>query len=95
MKMTPPLERVLRVFLENPDKPRYGYELMKEADLPAGTLYPMLARLTSEQLLQAELDAPNGNTDGRPPRRYYRITAKGTCFAHLELTPVPSVRSGS
>jgi len=36
--MTGPLERVLGAFLADPGAPRYGYDLMKEARLPSGTL---------------------------------------------------------
>jgi hypothetical protein len=42
VKLTGPLERVLRVFLAEVSARRYGYDLMKAARLPSGTLYPML-----------------------------------------------------
>ena len=45
MKLTGPLERVLRLFLADVTGRQYGYDLMKAARLPSGTLYPMLARL--------------------------------------------------
>src|ERR1044071_291371 len=45
VRMTAPLERVFRVFLDDPVAARYGYDLMKAAALPSGTLYPLLARL--------------------------------------------------
>ena len=48
MKLTKPLERVLRVFLADTSARRYGYDLMKAARLPSGTLYPMLARLQDQ-----------------------------------------------
>jgi len=37
MRMTAPLERVFRVFLEDPAALRYGYDLMKAAGLPSGS----------------------------------------------------------
>ncbi len=40
MKMTAPLERVLRAFLDDPAVPRYGYDLMKAAGLKSGWLPP-------------------------------------------------------
>jgi DNA-binding PadR family transcriptional regulator len=53
--MTGSQERVLRVFLDDPTAPRYGYDLMKAAALPSGTLYPMLARLeTAAAVLPAD-----------------------------------------
>lgn len=54
---------------------RYGYELGKEVELEAGTLYPILMRLCDRGLLEArwEVDPPIG----RPRRHMYRITAAG------------------
>ena len=40
VKLTGPLERVLRVFLADVPARHYGYDLMKAAKLPSGTLYP-------------------------------------------------------
>ena len=56
---------------------RYGYELrqsLAEAGLPVeeGTLYPLLRRLESHDLL-----ASSWNTAGASPRRYYRLSADG------------------
>ena len=58
--MTGPLERVLGAFLTDPAAPRYGYDLMKAAHLPSGTLYPLLARLEQQKLVVSA---------GRPRRR--------------------------
>jgi hypothetical protein len=43
--MTLAVAAVLRVFLDDPDAPRYGYELMRRTGFPSGKLYPILARL--------------------------------------------------
>jgi PadR family transcriptional regulator PadR len=59
----------------------YGYELAKEverhsrADAPvrAGTIYPVLRSLERQGLLTSRI----GPSDSGPPRRYYRLTAKG------------------
>jgi PadR family transcriptional regulator, regulatory protein PadR len=66
---------VLAVLARDPDTPRYGYELGKELDLKAGTLYPILIRLCERGFLEAswESDPPFG----RPPRHLYRILAPG------------------
>jgi DNA-binding PadR family transcriptional regulator len=85
MKMTGALERVLRVFLEDPQAERYGYDLMKAAKLPSGTLYPMLARLQADGLVSSEWEEPRADAGGRPPRRYYRLTGEGVRVARLEL----------
>ena len=44
VRMTGPLQRVLRAFLEDLPAPRYGYDLMKAAGVKSGTLYPLLGR---------------------------------------------------
>jgi PadR family transcriptional regulator, regulatory protein PadR len=85
MKLTGPLERVLRVMLSDPTAPYYGYDLMKAARLPSGTLYPMLARLQHEGLVGSEWEAQREDASGRPPRKYYRLTAEGQRVARLEL----------
>ncbi len=85
MKLTGPLERVLRVFLADPSAPRYGYDLMRAARLSSGTLYPLLARLQSEGLLSAAWAGPPTEASGRPPRKYYQLTAEGVRVARLEL----------
>jgi len=68
-----PLQRVLRAFLEDPAAPRYGYDLMKAAGLPSGTLYPMLARLEDQKLVTSAWETPQAG--GERPRRYYQLTS--------------------
>jgi len=85
VKLTGPLERVLRVLTADPAAQHYGYDLMKAAGLPSGTLYPMLARLQQDGLVQSEWEAQREDAGGRPPRKYYRLTAEGVRVARLEL----------
>ena len=68
MKLTAPLERVLRVFLDDISARRYGYDLMKAARLASGTLYPMLARLQDEGLVTAEWEPQRDDTSGAGPQ---------------------------
>jgi PadR family transcriptional regulator, regulatory protein PadR len=93
VKLTGPLERVLRVMTADPSAPHYGYDLMKAAKLPSGTLYPMLARLQQDGLVDAEWEAQRQDAGGRPPRKYYRLTAKGLRVARLELAQAASSAS--
>jgi PadR family transcriptional regulator, regulatory protein PadR len=83
VKLTATLERVLRVFTADPSARRYGYDLMKAARLPSGTLYPMLARLQDEGLVTSQWE--ERSPDGRPPRKYYQLTGEGLRVARLEL----------
>ena len=90
MRMTAPLERVFRVFLDDPAALRYGYDLMKAAGLPSGTLYPLLARLQARGLVASAWETPH--QDGERPRRYYHLTGEGIEAARLELAQLPARR---
>jgi PadR family transcriptional regulator, regulatory protein PadR len=83
VRMTGPLERVLGAFLADPAEPRYGYDLMKAARLPSGTLYPLLARLEHQKLVASAWETPQ--EEGQRPRKYYRLTGEGIRIARLEL----------
>ena len=70
---------VLTALAAQPEAWRYGYELGRELGLQAGSLYPILMRLSDRGLLEAswETDPPAG----RPPRHLYRLTAAGVSLA--------------
>lgn len=93
MKLTGPLERVLRAFLADPAAPRYGYDLMKASGLPSGTLYPMLSRLQEQGLVSSAWEAAEAG--GRPPRRYYRLTDEGIETGRQELARAGGGRRGA
>jgi PadR family transcriptional regulator, regulatory protein PadR len=90
MRMTGPLERVLRAFLADPAAPRYGYDLMTAARLASGTLYPLLARLERQNLVSSAWETPQ--QDGERPRKYYQLTGEGIRIARLELAQASSGR---
>ena len=90
VKLTGPLERVLRVLVADPTAPHYGYDLMKTARLPSGTLYPMLARLQQDGLVESQWENQRPDAGGRPPRKYYRLTAEGVRAVRLELAAAPA-----
>jgi PadR family transcriptional regulator len=85
VKLTASLERVLRLFLADTSARHYGYDLMKAARLPSGTLYPMLARLENEGLVTSQWEPQPPDAAGRPPRKYYQLTGEGVRVARLEL----------
>ena len=58
---------------------RHGYDLMKETGLQSGTLYPLLMRMTDQELVEAEWREPT--QPGRPARHAYRLTAQGVALA--------------
>lgn len=88
--MTAALERVFRIFLDDPATLRYGYDLMKAAGLPSGTLYPLLARLETRGLVAAAWETPR--QDGERPRRYYHLTGEGIEVARLQLAQLSARR---
>jgi DNA-binding PadR family transcriptional regulator len=54
---------------------RHGYDLMAQAGVKSGTLYPLLMRLEAQGMLQARwVESPE---PGRPPRHVYRLTPAG------------------
>ncbi len=55
----------------------YGYELVQaiseDIEISEGTIYPLLRRLSKDNLLSTYLK----ESDGGPPRKYYKITPEG------------------
>jgi DNA-binding PadR family transcriptional regulator len=74
--------RLLAELAQQPQAWRYGYELIKITGLKSGTLYPTLARLSEQGLLESEWRA--SLEPGRPPRHAYRLTASGAAFAQAQ-----------
>ncbi|MEO3973266.1 helix-turn-helix transcriptional regulator [Streptomyces sp. CAU 1734] len=85
VRMTVAVAKVLRVFLEDPSQPRYGYELMRVTGFPSGKLYPIAARLQAAGWLIKEEEDVDPSAAGRPPRRMYRLSPGGIAAARLEL----------
>ena len=70
---------VLAILAEADRDWRHGYELVRQAGVKSGTLYPLLIRLEAQGYLEAEWQAPAA--PGRPPRHAYRLTASGMQLA--------------
>lgn len=83
-RLTRTTTSALLAFLEAPRNWRYGYDLMKVADLSSGTLYPLLARLTEDGWLESRWE--ESEFPGKPPRQLYRLTATGRVKARDALT---------
>ncbi len=68
---------LIMLVLSQLKKPMYGYNLIKvleESGIPieANTLYPLMRRLESQELLKSEWE-----TGGAKPRKYYVLTEDG------------------
>ena len=56
----------------------YGFDIIDHTGLPSGTVYPALSRLERDGLARSSWeDDGRAHREGRPARRYYRITAPG------------------
>jgi DNA-binding PadR family transcriptional regulator len=82
-RLTRTTTRALLAFLETPRNWRYGYDLIKSAEISSGTLYPLLARLTEDGWLESRWE--DSEYPGRPPRQLYRLTATGRVEARQAL----------
>jgi PadR family transcriptional regulator, regulatory protein PadR len=85
LDITPKMATVLKVFLEDPDQPRYGFELMKLTGLKSGSLYPMLAKLEKAGWLTRGKEDIDPRAAGRPARTHYTITGAAASEARTQL----------
>lgn len=78
----------------------YGFDIMDATGLPSGTIYPLLRRLERIGCVESSWeDESEAAGEGRPARRYYRVTGEGlellararTRFAALEHGVRPSL----
>ena len=76
-RMTIATQLVLRVLLEDPARELYGLQIGEAAGLPSGTIHPILARLEGLRWLESFWEDIDPRAEGRPARRYYRLTAMG------------------
>jgi len=76
---------LLGALLAAPEVWRHGFPLARETGLASGTLYPLLARLESQEFLEARWLPPEA--PGRPARHAYRLTAKGRALARERAAP--------
>lgn len=50
---------------------------MKALDLPSGTVYPLLTRMTKAGWLNRELEDIDPRKEGRPAKRFYQLSEVG------------------
>jgi PadR family transcriptional regulator PadR len=75
--MTTPRLLALRTLVDHPGQERYGLDLAREAGLEPGTVYPILVAFESIGWLTSREEDVDVRAEGRPRRRYYRLTAAG------------------
>ena len=94
-RMTLPTQLVLRALIADPTREMYGLEIGRLAELPSGTIHPILARLEGYGWLESRWENLDPAREGRPRRRYYRLTPDGVAHAARALdrvrTPAPLI----
>jgi PadR family transcriptional regulator, regulatory protein PadR len=91
--MTQTTQAVLRVLLEHPSRELYGLEVCAKAELPSGTIHPILARLEKVGWLESSWEPIDPHEKGRPRRRYYRLNPDGAERARLALARATESRA--
>jgi DNA-binding PadR family transcriptional regulator len=93
--MTFQTQLVLRALLENPTRELYGLQIGEAAGLASGTIHPILARLEGLGWVESRWENINPGEQGRPRRRYYRLSPDGAERARYALanarTPINMV----
>jgi PadR family transcriptional regulator len=87
-RMTLPTQLVLRAMLAEPTQEMYGLQIGQIAELPSGTIHPILARLEGCGWLESRWEDIDPAKEGRPRRRYYRLSAEGAGYARTALARV-------
>lgn len=77
--------QVLRALLDDPGGEHYGLEISRNAGLPTGSIYPILARLEAAGWAISEWEDVDESTEGRRRRRYYRLSSDGVEFARRQV----------
>src|SRR4051794_41236353 len=85
VRVTTSVMRVLSAFLADVDADRYGLDLMHDTALASGTLYPILVRLERAGWVASRWEEIDPAAEGRPSRRYYRLTTEGAAEARREV----------
>jgi DNA-binding PadR family transcriptional regulator len=83
--MTTSVLKVAAALLADPAAERYGLQLMQATGLPSGTLYPILVRLERAGWVESRWEQTDPAAEGRPTRRYYRLTPDGVVAARREV----------
>ena len=76
---------VLSAFLAKPAEEHYGLQIAEAAGLPGGTIYPILIRLEQCGWLESRWEDIEPQQEGRPQRRYYRLSERGAQAATAAL----------
>lgn len=86
VRMTMQTQMILQALLRDPARELYGLELAEDTGLLPGTTYPILMRLENEGWVTSLWETISPEAEGRPRRRYYRLTANGAAQASVAIS---------
>jgi PadR family transcriptional regulator, regulatory protein PadR len=75
---------ILQTFLDAPGDEAYGLAVVHASGVGPGSAYAILRRLEDDGILAGRWEQVDATDAGRPPRRYYRLTAPGRKIALQE-----------
>ena len=72
---------------------RFGFDIMAATGLTSGTVYPALDRLEGLRLVASSWeDEAAAHAEGRPARRYFRLTTAGAAALRTALAKYKTLR---
>ena len=72
---------------------RFGFDIMAATGLTSGTVYPALDRLEGLRFVTSSWeDEAAAHAEGRPARRYFRLTAAGATALRTALAKYKTLR---
>ncbi|MGH3783808.1 MAG: PadR family transcriptional regulator [Pseudonocardiaceae bacterium] len=78
VRITLTVRAVLGALLQDPDGWHYGLQIVEASGLEPPTVYQILSRLRGAGWVSDFWeDAEPAHAEGRPPRRYYRLSREG------------------
>lgn len=89
-RITKQTERILALLLTNPTHEWWGAQMAPATGMKSGTLYPALARMERFGWLSSRWEEVEPSEEGRPRRRYYKLTGEGERVAHEVLSQARS-----
>ena len=83
-RLSPKSARIVKYLLADPGREYYGYDIIKECDAQAATVYRLLNNFAERGWMDRRTEA--SPLEGRPARKVYRITGQGVPALNYELT---------
>jgi DNA-binding PadR family transcriptional regulator len=93
-RLTAATVAVLRALLEEPTREMYGLQVCAAAGLPTGTVHPILARLERMEWLTSTWELVDARVEGRPRRRYYKLSERGVMRARAAVERAEAQAAG-